>query len=171
LVGKYKADAGIMISASHNPAEFNGIKIFSGEGYKLPDALEEEFRTVEAMHGFEGEIRRLFGLKSRTLTGKEEGMLRQWIAFGYPVEVVRLAYEMTIHATSSPSIPYAHKIILRWHEEGLATLADIERAEEARKAKKEGSTNALGNSFDTDDLFQAALARSFRETGVQEEET
>ena len=36
LVGKYKADAGIMISASHNPAEFNGIKIFSGEGQNYP---------------------------------------------------------------------------------------------------------------------------------------
>ena len=46
LVGKYKADAGIMISASHNPAEFNGIKIFSGEGYKLPDMLEEEIESI-----------------------------------------------------------------------------------------------------------------------------
>ncbi len=46
LVGKYKADAGIMISASHNPAEFNGIKIFSGDGYKLPDALEEQIETI-----------------------------------------------------------------------------------------------------------------------------
>lgn len=46
LVGKYKADAGIMISASHNPAEFNGIKIFGGEGYKLPDELEEEVEAI-----------------------------------------------------------------------------------------------------------------------------
>ncbi len=46
LVGKYKADAGIMISASHNPSEFNGIKVFSGDGYKLPDMLEER---VEAL--------------------------------------------------------------------------------------------------------------------------
>ena len=45
LVGKYKADAGVMISASHNPAEFNGIKIFSGEGMKLPDALEERIEN------------------------------------------------------------------------------------------------------------------------------
>ena len=45
LVGKYKADAGIMISASHNPAEFNGIKMFSGEGVKLPDALEERIEN------------------------------------------------------------------------------------------------------------------------------
>jgi phosphomannomutase len=42
LVGKYKADAGVMISASHNPAEFNGIKIFSGNGFKLPDIIEEK---------------------------------------------------------------------------------------------------------------------------------
>ena len=38
LIGKYKADAGIMISASHNPFEFNGIKIFSDAGFKLHDA-------------------------------------------------------------------------------------------------------------------------------------
>lgn len=46
LVGKYNADAGIMISASHNPANFNGIKIFSSDGYKLPDALEEQIETL-----------------------------------------------------------------------------------------------------------------------------
>ena len=46
LVGKLHADAGVMISASHNPCEFNGIKIFSGEGYKLPDALEEEIENL-----------------------------------------------------------------------------------------------------------------------------
>ena len=46
LVGKYKADAGVMISASHTPAEFNGIKIFGGEGYKLPDALEDKIEAI-----------------------------------------------------------------------------------------------------------------------------
>ena len=46
LVGKYKADAGVMISASHNPAEYNGIKIFSGDGFKLPDALEEKIEDL-----------------------------------------------------------------------------------------------------------------------------
>ena len=42
LVRKYGADAGVVISASHNPVEFNGIKLFGGEGYKLPDEVEEE---------------------------------------------------------------------------------------------------------------------------------
>lgn len=46
LVRKYKAAAGIMISASHNSAEFNGIKIFNSEGYKLADELEERIESV-----------------------------------------------------------------------------------------------------------------------------
>ena len=45
LVGKYNADAGIVISASHNPMEFNGIKIFAGTGYKLPDEVENEIEV------------------------------------------------------------------------------------------------------------------------------
>ena len=46
LVSKYKADAGIMISASHNPYEFNGIKLFNEEGFKLPDELEEQIESI-----------------------------------------------------------------------------------------------------------------------------
>lgn len=46
LIGKYKADAGVMISASHNSSEFNGIKMFSGDGYKLPDVLEEQIEAI-----------------------------------------------------------------------------------------------------------------------------
>ncbi len=46
LVKERDADAGIMISASHNPCEYNGIKIFDGNGYKLPDSLEEEIESL-----------------------------------------------------------------------------------------------------------------------------
>lgn len=46
LTRKYKVDAGVVISASHNPVEFNGIKFFDGNGYKLPDALEDEIENI-----------------------------------------------------------------------------------------------------------------------------
>ena len=46
LVGKYECEAGIMISASHNPCEYNGIKIFQKTGYKLDDAIEEEIEAI-----------------------------------------------------------------------------------------------------------------------------
>lgn len=46
LVGLYECEAGIMISASHNPCEYNGIKIFQKTGYKLDDAIEEEIEAI-----------------------------------------------------------------------------------------------------------------------------
>ncbi|MBR5564861.1 MAG: phosphoglucosamine mutase [Roseburia sp.] len=46
LARKHKVDAGVVISASHNPMEFNGIKFFNGEGYKLSDALEDEIEAL-----------------------------------------------------------------------------------------------------------------------------
>lgn len=49
----YRADAGIVISASHNPFYDNGIKIFSSEGYKLPDEIEEEIELMIASNDFE----------------------------------------------------------------------------------------------------------------------
>jgi phosphoglucosamine mutase len=46
LVREQKADAGVMISASHNSMEFNGIKLFSSTGYKLSDDIEEEIERL-----------------------------------------------------------------------------------------------------------------------------
>lgn len=46
LIRKYGVDAGIMISASHNPVEYNGIKFFDDKGYKLSDELEDEIQSV-----------------------------------------------------------------------------------------------------------------------------
>ncbi len=46
LAKSLNADAGIVLSASHNPAEDNGIKIFDGKGYKLTDAVEEKIEQL-----------------------------------------------------------------------------------------------------------------------------
>ncbi len=46
LVGEYDCDAGIVISASHNPCEYNGIKIFQKNGYKLPDEIEDKIEEL-----------------------------------------------------------------------------------------------------------------------------
>ncbi len=46
LVKKYNYDAAVMITASHNPCEYNGIKIFQKDGFKLPDELEERIEGI-----------------------------------------------------------------------------------------------------------------------------
>lgn len=46
LVRLYEADAAVMVSASHNPMEYNGVKWFNGQGFKLSDALEDEIEAL-----------------------------------------------------------------------------------------------------------------------------
>lgn len=53
LTRYYNADAGIVISASHNPFEFNGIKFFNSQGYKLPDSTEDQIEQL-IKDGFAG---------------------------------------------------------------------------------------------------------------------
>ena len=175
LIGMYDylgiSEEGILLLLAHckKLGKIN-LRAIEKYAYKLvdrdittPAALEEEFRTVEAMHSFEGQVRNLFGMKSRALTGREEKMLRAWVEFGYDIEAVRRAYEITVTATNEPSVAYANAIIERWHAEGLQTVEDIERAATEKKEKKEEWKPTLGNSFDTDDFFEAALRRSFSE--------
>lgn len=69
LTVKSGADAGVVISASHNPVEFNGIKIFGNGGFKLSDALEEQIEAI------------LLGDVSVPLkTGGEIGRIVRWDA-------------------------------------------------------------------------------------------
>ena len=73
LVGDFKADLGVMISASHNPAPDNGIKFFATGGTKLPDDVED--RIEAALHepklaptgGNVGHIRRFSDAEDRYL--------------------------------------------------------------------------------------------------------
>ena len=54
LVRELHADGGAVISASHNPPEYNGIKLFDAEGYKLPDEVEDKIEEFIKQGGLEG---------------------------------------------------------------------------------------------------------------------
>lgn len=68
LTSSMRADAGIMISASHNPFQDNGIKIFSGDGFKLPDEMEERIEALICAKDLErrlptrGDVGRVVGI-------------------------------------------------------------------------------------------------------------
>lgn len=58
LVRELHADGGAVISASHNPPEYNGIKLFDAEGYKLPDEVEDKIEEFIKQGGLEGAANR-----------------------------------------------------------------------------------------------------------------
>ena len=78
LTRKYNADAGVMISASHNPVEYNGIKFFDGRGYKLSDELEDQIQSV-IENNFDGVPSPVGGAVGRSYT--EETALREYIDY------------------------------------------------------------------------------------------
>lgn len=74
LTRHYHADAGVMISASHNSVEFNGIKFFDNKGFKLPDAVEDKIETLMDSDDFNRPTGIEVGRKISIKSAKEEYM-------------------------------------------------------------------------------------------------
>jgi phosphoglucosamine mutase len=55
ITASMRCDAGVVISASHNPFEDNGIKVFARDGYKLPDEVEAEIETMMSSPDLDGQ--------------------------------------------------------------------------------------------------------------------
>jgi phosphoglucosamine mutase len=79
LVKDYKADAGVVISASHNPFEYNGIKFFNGGGFKLDDAIEDEIEAILEREKDENE--RISGAKLGRTVRAEAEAARSYVDF------------------------------------------------------------------------------------------
>ena len=88
LTRKMKADVGVVISASHNPYEYNGIKFFSNKGTKIADELEEEIE--EAMENFEK-------INKVSMPGDKIGISenKEWLAEEY-IEFLKGIFEKEI---------------------------------------------------------------------------
>ncbi|WP_308588020.1 phosphoglucosamine mutase [uncultured Slackia sp.] len=80
LTRELHADGGIVISASHNPPEYNGIKFFDAQGFKLPDSVEDQIEQFIAEGGLEGAV-------ERVLQQGEEASMPAGALVGVAVEV------------------------------------------------------------------------------------
>ena len=97
LVKKHAYDAGVMISASHNPYEYNGIKIFGGDGFKLSDSLEDE---IEALIGAPVEAQ-ASGNVIRLENAREEYVEYLKGCFGISLEGMRIGIDCANGSASS----------------------------------------------------------------------
>ncbi len=140
------------------------------DGVRTDAALDAYIRRYELVHSNEGQVRRLFGLGERSLTKREDAMLGKWFAeFGYDMEIVGAAYDMTVATADKVTLSYTNKILTTWHEAGLKTLAEIDAYVAAEREKhvgvapkKKKTQPALTtNSFDINNFFESALERSY----------
>ena len=135
---------------------------FYDEGIRDLAALQEKLRALELLAETEGRLRALFGMGSRALTPKEKKYFSTWLNdFHYDMDVIRLAYDVTVDAKGSPNMGYMNSVLANWNRDGLRTTDAVEEAQAAFRAeRKKGSSND-GGSFDTEDFFESAVRRSF----------
>ena len=138
------------------------------DGITTAETLTEELSRREAATSAEGRIRSIFGIGSRALTTREKREVSSWVNdMKYPIEVIEKAYEITVDATSKPTLHYANTVLERWHSEGLLTLDQILDSYKEKgnaKGKKSGaSAPDVSSSFDTDEFFDAAVKRNLGE--------
>lgn len=136
--------------------------------------LEEYYARLDAVRSVEGRVRELFGLGDRSLTKKEKEYLAAWVSdWGFSAEMIEKAWETTVNATGKASVSYANSVLKRWHEEGLKTPDDVDRAEEARRgtAGKKTDKPKANSTFDTDEFFTAALNRSYGDATAPDDKT
>lgn len=98
---------------------------WSDEGIDHVEAAVAFVRAQLARQSRHGHIAATLQLGERRLTQGEENYVNQWVDWGFPDEVIRMAYEKTCLNTGGLKWPYLHSILKSWHEKGLHTAAEI----------------------------------------------
>lgn len=139
------------------------------------DTLEGAMEYIEEHNVINetwNKLRTLTDITNRTPTQKQRGYLVAWIKeYGYNADMIYYAYEESIDRTGKMSMPYMDKIIKNWHENGVKTPADIQKAKakwEAQRPQKQNSANKkpaeakVETSYDLDAYTKKAIGLKYK---------
>ena len=121
------------------------------------DTMEEAAAFIQAQNVYHSRLSslcRLLQVRGRSLTGPEEKYAKAWLDMDFDDEAITMAYERTCLNTGGLSWAYMNKILLRWHEAGFHTAADIRAGD--RK-------NGTGGQRQLDADEQAAIRKMMQE--------
>lgn len=135
---------------------------FHDEGITDTASVSERISRMEHSKETIALIKKMYGIGDRELTTSENRYFSKWTEkFDYNIEVIRLAYDITVDNTHEPAPRYSNTILEKWYAEGLRTADEVRKYLDRQAAEKSGST--VTKSYDTDDFFEAALKRSYEE--------
>lgn len=131
---------------------------WSDEGVDTVEAAVGYMRLQMERQSHGARIAGILQITGRRLTQAEENYVNQWIAWRFPDDVIRLAYEKTCLATGGLKWPYMHSILKSWNEKGLRTLPQIREGDGA------GKTSGRNKREISD--FEREAARKLLEEGI-----
>ncbi len=111
------------------------------------DTMEEAAAYIQTQNMRKSQMGKLMDLlqiRGRRLTAAEERYANQWLEWGFPQEVITMAYERTCLNTGGLSWAYMHKILSRWQEAGLMTAEKIRSGD--KKALPKGASGELADA-------------------------
>ena len=138
LVNELHADGGIVISASHNPPEYNGIKLFNKDGFKLPDEVEDEIERFIVDGGLEAAAQ------------KDDEILPPGDAVGIAVELeeaIELYVNHAVESVRAQGIDFAGMHIALDAGHGASALTSAEAFE-----RLGAKVTAINTDFDGLDI-------------------
>ena len=122
------------------------------------DTMEEAAAFIQAQNVYHSRLAglcRLLQIRGRVLTQGEEKFARAWLEMGFDDEAITMAYERTCLNTGGLSWAYMNKILLRWHESGWHTAAQVHAGDRKTDGK------SASRQLDADE--EAAIKRMLQE--------
>lgn len=132
-----------------------------------PDAIDEYIKRERKKNETTEKIRDMFGIGSRALIAREKNLINTWTeTYGFGIDVISRAYEITIAAINEPKLDYAGGVMKRWYESGIRTAEQIDKdilnkSEQKKAVKTKKAVKAEAESFDADEFIEAAMKRSY----------
>ena len=107
---------------------------FYDEDITEPALVHAQIDLLERRNTSLDRISRLFGFGGRALSSSEKKIFTAWVEeYGFDMDIIARAYEITVDATHSPAPKYADAILKKWHDNGLKTLSEVEAFNESER--------------------------------------
>ena len=137
------------------------------QGIRTLDSLQNYIKENERRYSNKYKVARLFGIGERAFTKKEEKFFDKWfIEWEMPFELIEAAFEIAVNNTGKAGLEYMSKILSDWHDSGISTVEQAEKANADFKAANKNKQKFVekpannGASFDTEEFFEKARRRS-----------
>ena len=156
--------------AKNGPYRSPGIRYIESEAFRWAD---DEVLTLDLAEKYiardrerrskMGQILRTLQIRDRMPTPTERGYIDSWIDMGFAHEVLAEAYDRTVIGTGKVTWAYMDKILKKWHEQGIRTLAEVNERD-PRGAQRRQTQSAADAAQPRNDLARAQeLLRGMRE--------
>ena len=116
------------------------------------EQAEEYLAALERQEESMGALARILQLGGRNPTATERKYMEEWLAMGFPMEALELAYDRTVQGTGKLVWKYMDRILRSWQEKGLKTVREIEEKDGRGGARKTHTAAAPTPTVIDDDL-------------------